>query len=224
MKNPLPAVACLTCLSLGGCMSFWPFFTEKLEARSQYVSLMPVAGDARWEPLDFGFNGQPTIAPDLLSIPSSERLSGVAFKGDLDALLGPAHENYEITLQAQRIDGHDIFLGLTFPVGPKESASLVLGGWGGSVCGISLVDGLSANENAHQTIRHFEDKEWHTVKLRVDAKEIRAWIDGDTLFTVVRKPETHFSVRAEVEPTAPLGLFTFATTAQIRCLAVRKLP
>src|SRR6185295_13766941 len=38
--------------------------------------------------------------------------------------------NYEISVEAMRVDGGDFFCGLTFPVGTNE-CSLVVGGWGG---------------------------------------------------------------------------------------------
>ena len=37
--------------------------------------------------------------------------------------------DYELRLEAKRVEGGDFFCGLTFPVG-KEYCTLILGGWG----------------------------------------------------------------------------------------------
>jgi hypothetical protein len=39
-------------------------------------------------------------------------------------------DDYELSFEARRISGSDIFCGLTFPVG-NSHCSLILGGWGG---------------------------------------------------------------------------------------------
>ncbi len=176
---------------------------------------------ASWQNLDFGSNGDSEITADLLTIEHGERLAGLQFTGDVDALLGKAREHYEITLEAQRTAGNDLFLGLTFPVG-KESASLVLGGWGGSVCGISSVDGADAATNAHKSIHVFDDNRWYRVRLQVTPGRVQAWLEGKPLFDIARAKVKRFEVRGEVGQTVPLGLFTFGTSAQIRNMAVRK--
>lgn len=183
---------------------------------------MPSRDAPRWGMLDFGFNSEPTATPDLLTIPSSERLSGLNYLDDVDGLLGPGRDHYEIELQARRTRGNDIFLGLTFPVGPKQSASLILGGWGGGICGITAVDGQSANDNPYKTIHTFDNNRWYRVKLQVTPTRVRAWLDGERLFTVEQAQVKAFSVRDEVEPTVPLGLFTFASSAEIKDFKVRR--
>ena len=54
--------------------------------------------------------------------------------------------NYEITMEAMRLSGSDFFCGLTVPVG-TNFCSLIVGGWGGSLFGISSIDGMDASEN-----------------------------------------------------------------------------
>ena len=52
-------------------------------------------------------------------------------------------EDYEVSLEARRLEGTDFFCGLTFPVG-KEPCTLIIGGWGGTTVGLSNVDDYSA--------------------------------------------------------------------------------
>ncbi len=191
------------------------------QARQAQVPSAPIP-TALWQNLDFGSNGDSEITADLLTIHHGERLAGLRFTGDVDALLGSARGNYEIMLEARRTAGNDLFLGLTFPIG-KESASLVLGGWGGAVCGISSVDGADAASNDYKSIHNFEDNQWYRVRLKVTPDRVQAWLDGAPLFDVERAKVKAFGVRSEVGPSAPLGLFTFGTSAQIRAIGVRKL-
>lgn len=183
--------------------------------------VLPMA-DGTWTYVDFGSNGGVELEKDTLVIHQGERLEGVKYAGKPEDILGASLDRYEIKLEVQRTGGHDILLGLTFPVGAKESSSLVLGGWGGSVCGISSVDDKDASGNEWKSIRNFEDGKWYAVTLRVDASQVRATLDGKELFSVPRAGHA-FGLRAEVEPTAPFGFFTFGTSAKIRNIAVREL-
>ena len=72
--------------------------------------------------------------------------------------------NFEISLDAKRVQGHDFFCGLTFPVG-DSFASLIVGGWGGAVCGISSIDGNDASSNDTTTRRKFDNDKWYHIRL-----------------------------------------------------------
>src|SRR5688572_1884106 len=85
---------------------------------------------AGWKQSGYG-GEEATVEDGAISIPLAERLAGITYDGgDLPKT------NYEVELEARRVDGNDFFVGLTFPVGDSH-ASLILGGWGGSVCGLS---------------------------------------------------------------------------------------
>jgi len=49
--------------------------------------------------------------------------------------------NYELSLEARRMSGNDFFCGLTFPIA-GTNVSLIVGGWGGGLVGISSIDGM----------------------------------------------------------------------------------
>ena len=63
--------------------------------------------------------------------------------------------NYEVALDAMRVMGSDFFCGLTVPVG-DTFCSLIVGGWGGSLVGISSLDGMDASENETTKFISFE--------------------------------------------------------------------
>ena len=76
-----------------------------------------------------------------------------------------------------RVDGIDFFCGLTFPVADSH-ASFIVGGWGGTVVGISSIDGMDASENATTKYVKFQLKRWYKIRIRVTPTSIQAWIDA----------------------------------------------
>ena len=130
--------------------------------------------------------------------------------------------NYEIALEAMRLDGHDFVLGLTFPVG-ESHASLILGGWGGGTVGISSIDDKDASENATTRIMAFTKDRWYRVRVRVTPEKIQAWIDDRS---IVDQEITgrRISLRpGEIKLSVPLGLATYETSAAYRNIRLREL-
>src|SRR5258705_4230011 len=102
-----------------------------------------------WKTTEFGGEGEASVDDGRIVVRSGAILSGVTWSGgDLP------HSNFEIELDAMKLDGSDFFLGLTFPY-KKECASLILGGWGGGIIGISSVNGADAANNETMTSRDF---------------------------------------------------------------------
>lgn len=169
-----------------------------------------------WKPTDFGGQGEVEVKEGKLILNHGETLTGVTWQGPL-----PAKMNYEIELDAQRVDGSDFFVGLTFPVN-NDCASLICGGWGGALCGISCLDHNDAANNETTKIREFKNGRWYHIRLRVTLDHIQAWVDDDNIIDVNTK-DKKISVRFEVEASQPLGLASYATTAAIKNLKIRKL-
>lgn len=129
--------------------------------------------------------------------------------------------NYEVEFEAQRASGTDFFVGYTFPVG-EDACSLVLGGWGGGVCGISSLDLMDASENETTGYREFIQGKWYKVRVRVTDKRIQAWLGEWTLADVER--ELHdIDVRFEMEASKPMGFATYQTVGKIRNARIRQL-
>jgi len=169
-----------------------------------------------WKPSDFPPNGKIEVKDGLLKIGMGEPMSGITWRGEL-----PARMNYEIELEAMRTEGHDFFCGLTFPVG-KDPCSLICGGWGGSVVGLSSIDGLDASENTTTTTEDFENNRWYKIKVRVTKQRVEAWIDGELI--VNQELEGHeIGIRWEVEPSVPLGIATWLTGSALRNIRWRNL-
>jgi len=129
--------------------------------------------------------------------------------------------DYEVALEGMRVEGDDFFCGMTFPVG-HENLTLVLGGWGGSVCGLSSIDGEPAVENETCRYLDFNNGRWYRVRLRVAKDKIEAWLD-DQKIVDLKTDRRKFSILWEVEPTLPFGIATWNTTAAVRGIRVRPL-
>ena len=171
-----------------------------------------------WEITDFAGKGEIFIDEnESLVLEMGAELSGLHWKGqDLPK------SNYEISLQAKRTMGSDFFCGLTFPY-LESHATLGLGGWGGSLIGISSLDDFDASENETGDAYIFEDQQWYDIKLRVTDEEFTVWIDKESVIdceVVGRK----VSMRSgEIEMSVPLGITTFATTGKFKNISLKKI-
>ena len=130
--------------------------------------------------------------------------------------------NYEVRLEAMRVDGSDFFAGITFPV-YDSFCSWINGGWGGMVVGLSNLDDMDAAENDTSTRRVFETGRWYALRLRVTEDRIQAWIDHEPVI------DAQFASRlvglrpGEIELSKPFGIASYATTAKIRKVEYRTL-
>jgi hypothetical protein len=169
----------------------------------------------RWKSTAFGGEGDVERGDALLRIGMGADLSGVTWTGDFPK------QSYEIALEARRVDGNDFFCGLTFPVG-ESHCSLILGGWGGAVVGLSSIDELDAAHNDTTQFHDFEKDRWYAVTVRVTPRSIECFLDGEPIIEqdiVGRK----VSIREEVAPSKPLGISTYATTGEVRNIRWRPI-
>lgn len=129
--------------------------------------------------------------------------------------------NYEVRCEAQRADGHDFFCGMTFPVADSH-CSLIVGGWGGGVVGLSSINGHDASENETTKYMKFDDQRWYKFRVRVTPKRIQAWID-EKLEIDADIEGCKISTRIEVNLNKPFGFATYETKALIRNIELREL-
>jgi len=168
-----------------------------------------------WEETDFGGQGKVEIRDGTLILNQGDDLTGVTWAGD-----ELPKTNFEISLQAARLGGHDFFCGMTFPV--KDSyCSLIVGGWGGSTVGLSSIDGLDASENDTTRAIDFENDRWYTIAVRVADDTIEAWIDGSKVISQALEGRS-VSIRPEVTLSRPFGIASWRTTAALRDIRLRR--
>lgn len=168
-----------------------------------------------WRPFQFGGDGSHRVEPGQLVLEPGAPLTG----GTFDVAL--PKDRYEVEFEAQRLSGIDFFCGLTFPTARGE-LTLVLGGWGGTVCGLSSLDGNDASDNETRTLRHFPDGREAAVRMRVDGDEVRVFVDGQP-FLSASLTGRQVGVRPEVEPCRPFGFCCYLVTARLSRLRWRPL-
>jgi hypothetical protein len=217
MPDDRIAMKFLARMLIAGCASFLIAADKPATpGDAKWQSLFDGKTLGKWKATEFGGQGESVVENGNLMLTHGEPLTGVTWQGD-----PPAKMNYEIELDAQRVDGSDFFCGLTFPV-EKTCASLIVGGWGGSLCGISCLDDNDAANNDTTKIRDFKNKQWYHIRLRVEPELIQAWIDDEQIVKTITK-DRKINVRGEVEASQPLGLASFQSTAAIKNIRIRTL-
>jgi hypothetical protein len=167
-----------------------------------------------WKPTDFAGGGEVETGHGILLLNMGDPFTGV---NRTDTPLPAA---YEIAFDAMRVSGTDFFCGLTIPVAASH-CSLILGGWGGSLVGISSLNGMDASENETTTFKEFASRRWYAIRLRVTEKRIQVWIDEEPMIKV-DLADQRVSLRfGEIERSKPLGFASWQTSAAFRNIRYR---
>jgi hypothetical protein len=167
-----------------------------------------------WNATNFGGEGPVTVRDGQIFLQRGDPLTGITWTG------GPIPQmSYEINLEAMKLNGSDFFCGLTFPVG-NSFCSLILGGWGGTVVGLSSLDGMDASDNETSTSMDFASDRWYRIRLRVVPGKITAWLDDKVIVDANTKGR-RISIRPEVDPSTPLGIASYRTEAALRNISIR---
>lgn len=180
-----------------------------------WTSLFDGKTMGQWQPTKFGGEAEVRVENGQIVLNRGDDMTGVTWSGAMPKM------NYEVSLEAARLEGSDFFCALTFPVG-ESPCTFVVGGWSGSVVGLSCLDGEDASRNDTTQVMDFDDKRWYRVRVRVTPAKIEAWIDDKKTVDVETKGRK-ISIRDECELSRPLGIATWRTTAGLRDLKIRKL-
>ena len=200
--------------------------TKKAEAKKAEAK-KPAADKTKWRALfdgktlkgwkapDFGGQGKVLVKDGTIVMEAGAMMTGVTCTGKFPKM------NYEVTLEGMRIDGSDFFCTTTFPVG-DSFVSLVVGGWGGSLVGISSVDFYDASDNQTSRTMDFKTKQWYRIRIRVTQEKIDAWIDDEKMVDLETKGHK-LSIRFECDLCRPFGISTWMTAGAVRNIRVRDL-
>ncbi|MDB2577216.1 DUF1080 domain-containing protein [Planctomycetota bacterium] len=152
---------------------------------------------------------------DGVVIPQGVPLAGLTYQGE------PPTPPFEAEFDVTKEFGADFFFSVTFPV-RGEHLTLVLGGWGGVVCGLSCLDGEDASGNDTRTLRNFPDGTRYRVSLVVSDDRVRVDLDGERLIDADLRGR-ELELRPEVDPSVPFGVAAFATQTVLHRVRVRQL-
>lgn len=170
-----------------------------------------------WKVPNFGGEGKVYVKDRTIVMEAGQMMTGITYTGPLPK----TRLNYELALEAQRIDGSDFFATTTFPVG-DSFVSLVVGGWGGTLVGISSIDFYDASDNQTTRTMDFKSKQWYRIRIRVTQEKIEAWIDDEKMVDLETKGHK-LSIRFECDLCRPLGISTWMTTGAVRNVRLREL-
>lgn len=131
--------------------------------------------------------------------------------------------NYEVRLEAARLQGSDFFAGITFPVG-DTFCTWINGGWGGEIIGLSSLEDSDASENETTSRLQFQKGRWYALRLRVTDHDISAWIDDDQVIYVELANRTIGLRFGEIDLSKPFGVASYDTKAALRKIEYRLLP
>jgi hypothetical protein len=169
-----------------------------------------------WMTSDFVHSGEVKVEDGAIVLGTGRSMTGITTtRKDLPTT------NYELTYEATRLKGHDFFAAATFPVG-KSHITLVNGGWGGNVTGLSSLDGSDASENETTAFVKYENGTPYRFRVWVSDKVIRCWVD-DKQEVAVNIEDRKVDTRLETDVNKPLGFATYDSTGAVRKIQIRRL-
>jgi len=168
-----------------------------------------------WIKAPFGGSGDVEIEDGVLTLHQG-LLTGVNCTNPIPKV------DYEVEVEARRVSGNDFFCGLTFPV--KDSfATLIVGGWGGSVVGISSLDDNDAAHNETTLHKRFDAGKWYRIRLQVSVETLSVWIDDVRVIQASIKGRKVALRPGDIEVSKPFGIAAYSTMAEIRSVRLRDL-
>lgn len=187
----------------------------KKTAKEKWKSLFDGKSLAGWKVPNFGTQGDVEVEDGTIVLNYGDGCTGVTWTKDFPKW------NYEVRCDAMRVDGNDFFCGMTFRVG-DDPCSFIVGGWGGTVVGLSSIDGYDAANNETAKGMDFDEKQWYAIRVRVTKEAIQCFIDDKTVVDLELK-DRKISIRPEVELSKPFGIASWRTTAALKDIQVRML-
>ncbi len=167
-----------------------------------------------WSITNFGTQGPVKVTDGEIILGMGDGCTGVTWEGDFPKM------DYEVKLEAQKVSGNDFFCGMTFPV-EDSFCTLIVGGWGGAVVGLSNIDGADASENETRFLEKFDHDRWYPIHLKVSPGKIEAWVDGEKLIDFSTEGK-ELSLRNDVNLSKPFGICSWRTTSALRNIQLKK--
>ena len=198
------------------CALALPNFASAQASGTEWKPLFDGKTLSNWKSTKFSGEGPVKVENGQIVLDAGTTLTGITWAG---AELPTT--NYEIALQAMRVEGRDFFAGITFPVA-DSFCSLILGGWGGTVIGLSSINTEDASQNETSQSMEFEMGRWYNVRIRVTPAKIEVWLDERQIINQDLKGN-RITIRMEMEPSTPLGIATWKTKGALRDIRLRRL-
>ncbi len=170
-----------------------------------------------WRETPFKDRGPVRVENGTIVLAAGKPMTGITLDGSFPRV------DYEVRLEAARLQGSDFFASMTFPY-LDSYCTWVTGGWGGDIVGLSSIDGWDASDNETRTYFEFEPGRWYALRLQVAADRIRAWIDEQPVINVEVRGRSVGLRYGEIKLSAPFGFASYGTTGALRKIEYRVLP
>ena len=205
--KPVPLLASLLCLAAVANAQLNP---------GEWQSLFDGKSLKGWRETLFSGHGQVRVESGSMVLAPGAPMTGITWTGSFP------HSDYEVRFEAARMKGNDFFASMTFPVG-ESFCTLVTGGWGGDIVGLSSLDGWDASENETRSYLNFENGKWYVFRLQVTGDRIRAWIDDQSVVNVVITGRIISLRRGEINLSTPFGFASYGSAGVLRKIEYRLL-
>ena len=191
-------------------------FSQAPNEKAEWKSLFDGKTLKGWKQSDFFKPGKSSVKDGAIILEKGTKMTGLTYDGkDFPKM------NYEVSLESKRIDGRDFFCTTTFPVG-DSFCSFVVGGWGGSVTGLSSIDGIDASENQTGQGIEYKNDQWYKIRIRVTDKRVETWIDKEQTVDLVTS-DVKLGIRIECNVSTPFGIASYDTVGAVKDIKVRNL-
>jgi hypothetical protein len=171
---------------------------------------------AKWRNAEYPNQPPVRLNDATLVLEPGSPLTGINWAGEFPK------SNYEVRFEAARLAGNDFFASLTFPV--KDSfCTMVTGGWGGDIVGLSSIDGWDASDNETRTYVNFENGRWYAFRIEVTDEKIRAWIDEKLVVNTAIGGRSIGLRPGDIKLSVPFGFASYRTRGALRKIEYRLL-
>ena len=191
-------------------------FSQAPNEKAEWKSLFDGKTLKGWKQSDFFKPGKSSVKDGAIILEKGSKMTGLTYDGkDFPKM------NYEVSLESKRVDGRDFFCTTTFPVG-DSFCSFVVGGWGGSVTGLSSIDGIDASENQTGQGIEYKNDQWYKIRIRVTDKRVETWIDKEQTVDLDTS-DVKLGIRIECNVSTPFGIASYDTVGAVKYIKVRNL-
>ena len=203
-------VVVLLALLPGGCSS--------MPATNEWISPFNGSDLEGWKvhtKSEFETYGNASVTNGAISFQAGGPYTAISLLGAFPT------DNYELELNFKRTTGQDILCGMLLPVGTNH-VSMVMGGWGNWVVGLSCIDNMVASDNETSFNMSFDNDRWYHVRVQVTPEKFEAWIDKKQVTNLERKGRK-ITPYPGLEVLAPFGLFTWDTSSMMKDIRYRSI-
>lgn len=217
MKRILSFVLCASFI-LAASASLLAEEVESADSEG-WISLFDGQSLGGWKKVDEAGGGDISVKNGAITLGMGAMATGICHESAPD---GPfPTTGYEIEYTAMRAMGNDFFAALTFPVG-ESFCTFINGGWGGTLIGLSSLDGFDASENNTSGFFNFKNKIWYRFCIRVTERMIRVGIDDEEVAKVFLDGHK-VGTRIEMSRFQPLGFATWVCEGHVKEIRYRLL-